>query len=401
MKLNAKQKAYRENVKKSQHRWNFKEGAVRSGKTYFDIVYTLPYRILNAPSEGTILLIGNTLGSLEQNVLSPMREHFHDPDGSIVGYVKPNGYVKLFGRMCRAYGADKVTTVNKIHGSTVCYCYGDEVTTWNEEVFNELKSRLSVKGARFDGTCNPEGPNHWLHSFLDSDADIYRQHYLLKDNQEFLPDDYYEEIQKEYEGTVYYDRYILGKWALAEGLVYQCYNTLTDPIDKVPEPFTGLTFIACDYGTENPCVFLKFKQGISGNWYVVDEYYYSGRISKIQKTDAEYVEDMARFVSCEDIKGIIVDRSAASFIAALSQRFPWVIKSNSNVLDGIRKTATMLNTGKIKILKNCTNLLRELGSYSWDPKKTEDVPIKEDDHAPDALRYFVNSLAIIEFDPFD
>ena len=396
MKLNDKQREYRENVKGCEHRWNFKEGAVRSGKTYFDIIYTLPYRITNAPKEGTVLLIGNTLGSLEQNVLSPMREHFGDPDGKLVGYVKPNGYVKIFGRKCRAYGADKVSTVKKIHGATVCYCYGDEVTTWNEEVFTELKARMSVKGAKFDGTCNPEGPNHWLLSFLRSDADIYRQKYLLSDNQEFLPEDYYENIQKEYESTVYYDRYILGNWTLAEGLVYRCFNIDTDPLDKVPEKLTGRRIIGCDYGTANPCVFLLAEEGYSGTWYITKEYYYSGRKELYQKTDEDYCDDFEVFVGDLDISKIVVDPSALSFIIALRKRGWIVLEAENNVNDGIRNVMTAFNTGKLKVLKCCTNTIRELGSYRWNPKAKEDEPIKEDDHCPDAIRYIENELTMRE-----
>lgn len=392
MKLNEKQKEFQRVAKSHKYRWNFKEGAVRSGKTYFDLIYTLPYRIMNAPTEGTIMLIGNTLGTLEQNILDPMRTYFNDPKGTLVGYVKPNGYVRLFGRNCKAYGADKKDTVKKIHGSSVSYCYGDEVATWSEEVFTELKARLSVKGACFDGTCNPEYPNHWLLKFLNSDANIFRQKYLLSDNREFLTEDYYEDIQKEYAGTVFYDRYILGEWALAEGRIYSNYDPKRDSIEYVPEPLTGLRYVSVDYGTQNACVYLMWEEGKSGTWYLTDEYYYSGRDSHIQKTDAEYVIDFNNFTRDRPEKATVVDPSAASFITALRKVGHKVKKARNDVLDGIRLTATYLSTGKIKILKNCTHTLDEIGSYSWDSKKTEDVPLKEDDHCMDAMRYFVYTI---------
>lgn len=391
--LTSKQKEY---IRNCNHRWNIKEGAVRSGKTYMDLMFTIPYRVLNANPNGLIFIIGNTQGTLEKNILRPMREIYGQ---DMVGRIKPNGEITLFGKIAFALGADKITAVDRIHGSTVSYCYGDEVTTWNEEVFNEVKSRLSAPGACFDGTCNPDSPNHWFLHFLESeDLDIYRQKYLLSDNQENLDPGYYESIQLEYKNTVFYDRYILGNWTLAEGLVYQNYNPSIDAIDEVPEELNGNRYISCDYGTSNPCVFLLFEQGKSGTWYLTREHYYSGRDTGKQKTDWEYTEDFVQFacdsvsVDPSGINAVIVDPSAASFIAALRKVGFKVKKAKNDVLDGIRYTASMLNQGKIKILKSCKNTLKEFGEYHWDRNKMTDQPVKENDHCMDALRYFAYTV---------
>lgn len=384
--LTAKQKEY---IRNCSHRWNIKEGAVRSGKTYMDLLYTIPYRILNTSNNGLIFIIGNTQGTLEKNILRPMRDIYGQ---DTVGRIKPNGEVKLFGKVVFALGADKVTAVDRIHGSTVSYCYGDEITTWNKQVFDEVKSRLSTPGACFDGTCNPDSPNHWFLEFLESkDLDIYRQKYLLSDNKEHLDPAYYESIQLEYKNTVFYDRYILGNWTLAEGLVYQNYNPSIDAIDEVPEKLNGERYISVDYGTSNPCVFLLFEQGVSGTWYLTKEYYYSGRDKGRQKTDWEYTEDFIRFTepfSPDDIKAVIVDPSAASFITALRRAGFKVKKAKNDVLDGIRYTASVLNQERLKILKSCKYTLREFGEYHWDQNKPIDQPVKENDHCMDALRYF-------------
>lgn len=124
-----------------------------------------------------------------------------------------------FGEKCYCLGAEKVSQVSKIRGASIKYCYGDEVADWSEEVFALLKSRLDKEYSCFDGTYNPQYPNHWLKRFLDSDADIFSQEYTIDDNP-FLPPAFVENLKKEYAGTVFYDRYILGKWTLAEGLVY-------------------------------------------------------------------------------------------------------------------------------------------------------------------------------------
>lgn len=210
--LSVMQKDYWNN---STHRWNIKTGATGSGKTYLDF-YLLPKRIRTCTGKGLIVLLGNTKTTLERNILDPMREIYGE---YAVGSINNENVAYLFGRKTYCLGADKVNQVSKIQGATIEYAYGDEVTTWNREVFEMLKSRLRCENSMFDGTCNPDGPNHFFKKFLDSDADIYQQKYTIDDNP-FLPQKFVEELKKEYSGTIYYDRYINGDWTRAEGLLY-------------------------------------------------------------------------------------------------------------------------------------------------------------------------------------
>lgn len=210
--LSVMQKDYWNN---STHRWNIKTGATGSGKTYLDF-YLLPKRIRTCTGKGLIVLLGNTKTTLERNILDPMREIYGE---YAVGSINNENVAYLFGRKTYCLGADKVNQVSKIQGTTIEYAYGDEVTTWNREVFEMLKSRLRCENSMFDGTCNPDGPNHFFKKFLDSDADIYQQKYTIDDNP-FLPQKFVEELKKEYSGTIYYDRYINGDWTRAEGLLY-------------------------------------------------------------------------------------------------------------------------------------------------------------------------------------
>lgn len=146
-----------------------------------------------------------------------------------------SGTVKLFGKKCHALGADKISAVSKLQGAGIEYCYGDEFPTWNQEVFNMLKSRLSCAHSCADLTGNPEGPTHWAKAFLDSSADIFQQAYTLYDNP-FLTPEFVQALETEYSGTVYFDRFILGKWAAAEGVIYRLFAD--DPtkfmIDTIP-----------------------------------------------------------------------------------------------------------------------------------------------------------------------
>lgn len=379
------------------HRWNIKEGATRSGKTYMDY-FLIARRLRESHGKlGLRVLIGHTRTNLERNIIDPMRDIY---GSGMIGHLKQNNTIDMFGERVYALGADKVSQVAKLQGAGIIYGYGDEIATWNEDVFQMLKSRLSFEESIFDGTCNPDSPNHWFKKFLDSDADIFRQSYTIYDNPK-LPKSVIENLEKEYRGTVYYDRFILGKWTAAEGLIYQCFNPETDALPHVPERLTGRNVVAIDYGTENACVFLLIQEGVSGTWYVAKEYYYSGRKERKTKSDVQYVQDLKDFIRGLNVSSIVVDPSAASFITALRQEGIFVIRANNAVLDGIRKTINMLNTGKLKVCWVCENLIRELGSYRWNPKKDYDEPVKEDDHCCDALRYFVNTFDRLVYNPFN
>ena len=209
----SKQKEF---IRKAKSRWNFKVGAVRSGKSYLDISYQVIKEIrLRAGLDGLNVILGVSKSSIERNVLKPMREIYTE---ALVGNINSNNIAIIAGEEVYCLGAEKVSQVAKIQGASIKYCYGDEVAKWNKEVFEMLKSRLDKPYSRFDGACNPEDPSHWLKQFIDDDSlDKYVQHYTIFDNP-FLPKEFVENLCKEYAGTIYYDRYILGEWTRAEGI---------------------------------------------------------------------------------------------------------------------------------------------------------------------------------------
>lgn len=385
--LSDKQKEY---WKCAGRRWNIKQGATRSGKTYLDY-YIIPRRIRACKGQGLILLLGNTKGTLTRNILDPMRSIWGD---GLVGNIGSDNTVRLFGHKCYALGADKVTQVSKLQGAGIEYCYGDEVTTWNEDVFSMLKSRLSCENSCFDGTCNPDSPSHWFKAFLDSDADIFQQSYTIYDNP-FLPKSFVENLECEYAGTVFYDRFILGLWAIAEGLVYSIFDKQKHVTEEIPQ--AGRYYISIDYGTANP-----FSAGL---WCVnadravrVKEFYYDGRKQAKQCTDEEYYAHLEALAGDRLIDHIVVDPSAASFIETVRRHGKYSVKKAVNdVLDGIRTTASLINAGKVLIHSSCTDAIREFGSYAWDDKATEDKVIKENDHAMDEIRYFCYTVLRREY----
>lgn len=372
-----------EYFKNATHRWNFKEGAVRSGKTYGDY-YVIPKRIrARVGLDGLAFIFGVSKGTIERNILEPMRNLWGE---AYVGDIRSDNTATIFGEQVYCLGCEKVSQVSKIRGTSIKYAYGDEVAEWNPDVFQLIKSRLDKEYSVFDGALNPDSPLHWLKEFLDSDADIYRQHYTIFDNP-FLPPSFVHELCKEYEGTVFYDRYILGEWTLAEGLVYPGYDNTVPTVERKYSRF----IVSMDYGIQNATAMILWGY-YNGVWYAVREYYHSGRETGEQKTDEQYYEELERLVRGVTVDHIVIDPSAASFIALIRQKGRYKVRSAVNdVIPGIQHTAACLTSGIIQFNDICERVLQEFGLYSWDDKAPEDRPIKENDHGMDAVRYFVET----------
>lgn len=388
--LSEKQREYRREATKT---WNIKIGATRSGKTYGDY-FLIPKRLLDVRGmDGLNVILGNTKGTIRRNIIEPMQNIW---GADMVSSIRSDNTATMFGERVHCLGADNIKHVDRLRGQSVKYCYGDEVVTWAQEVFAMLQSRLDKEYSMFDGACNPEGPQHWFKKKLDAGGpDWYVQHYTIDDNP-FLPDKVKERMKRDFAGTVYWGRYILGEWAQAEGLIYPMHP---DATEKPFRPEGGWREIALgiDYGTQNAFAALMFGRDKDG-WHLFAEYRYSGRDAGYQKTDDDYVRAVEDFVAKnadEDKRQgltVIIDPSAASFIAAI-MRSPYrfrVRKADNDVLDGIRDTAVCLQRGTLKIFDTCRETLKEIEGYVWDDK-AEDKPVKVDDHMMDAMRYFVRT----------
>ncbi len=380
-----KQQEFRRNA---NCRWNIKVGATRSGKTYFDY-FQIARRICECEGQGLIVILGNTQGTVTRNILEPMRAIWSD---YLIGKISSDGTVKMFGKKVYILGADKVSSVTKIQGAGIEYCYGDEVTTWNEEVFSMLKSRLDKPNSCFDGTCNPDAPQHWFKNFIDSDTDIYTQNYRIYDNK-YLSKEFISSLEKEYKGTVYFERFIEGKWAMAEGVIYAMFTEENNVIDY-EDPGEGEYYVSIDYGTVNPCSMGLWHIDRPNNRAVrVSEYYYDSKKKLKQLTDEEYYKELEKLCGNRIIQCVIVDPSAASFITTIRNHGKFSVrKAKNDVLDGIRVVATNLNQKKIMINRCCKDSIREFGQYAWDKKANSDAVIKVNDHAMDDIRYFVNTV---------
>lgn len=389
IQLSEKQKEF---IRNADKRYNIKTGATRSGKTYLDILYTIPSRIRERTGkDGLNVILGVTNSTIERNILQPLRELYGD---KLVGTINSHNVAKLFGEDVYCLGAEKVSQVSKIRGASIKYCYCDELAEYNQEVFELLKSRLDKEYSVLDGTLNPESPTHWLKQFLDSDADIYCQTYTIFDNP-FLPKKFVENLCKEYEGTVYYNRYILGQWCNAEGLIYTRFaNEPTKYIwnkkkqDGTYDLPAGITIIGIDYGgTKSGQAFVCTR--ISSDYkYVITlgSERHMGDIDPddLENLEIEFAKKMMYKYNC-DIDYMLPDNEEVVLIRGLKRRVQemgWstIVRGcvKEPINDRIDCGRTMISYGILYYIDGeCDTFVDALSSALWDDDAKEDTRLDD------------------------
>ena len=393
------QKHVWQNTINSYHRWNFSYGATRSGKTYLDY-YKIPVRIRNTQGRGLILLLGNTKGTLERNILEPLRNIW---GSDLVGHISSNNKVQLFGKIVHALGADKINQVSKLQGAGLEYCYGDEVQTWHEDVFAMLKSRLDKEGACFDGTANPDNPNHWLKKFLDSSADIFAQKFTIDDNP-FNSNDFVINLKRELMGTVYYDRFILGNWVAAEGCIYNKFaaNPQNYVLHKVPSNIIFAT-VGIDFGgngSANTFQLTGFTQGLK-QVITLDEYY-----SKDELDATQLANEFCKFVKKNQLQYKILEAYADSAEQTIIRSFKnelikqgiaLVVKNarKGEITERIRFYNMMFGCDAYKIMSHCKKTIEAFQNAVWQQGTVKDIRLddgKMNIDTLDAQEYSTESL---------
>lgn len=344
-------------------------------------------------------MAGKTIGSFRRNVLFWLKlmllsrgYRFKDHRTDNMLEITKNGHTNYF----YIFGGKDERSQDLIQGITLAGMFFDEVALMPESFVNQATGRCSEDGSKFWFNCNPDGPYHWFKTeWIDKlkDKNLVYLHFTMDDNLS-LSERIKERYRNMYSG-VFYKRYILGLWTVAEGIIYDMFDHAKHVYNQALENLLEENYISIDYGTQNATVFLLFQKGKDGIWYCTKEYYYSGRDNKKQKTDSEFADDLEKFIGQTKIKKIIIDPSAASFITLLKQRGHNIKKAKNDVLDGIRFVGTLLNQEKIAFSESCKNTLKEFSAYIWDVKaadRGEDKPIKQQDHAMDAVRYFCYTI---------
>lgn len=373
------------------------DGSIRSGKS---LAMSLSFVLwamtsFNGQSFG---MCGKTVGSFRRNVLCWLKVMLAGRGYVVKDKLSENRVIISSGAVENdfyIFGGKDERSQDLIQGVTLAGVLLDEVALMPESFVSQATARCSVKGSKLWFNCNPSYPSHWFKTdWIDcaKDKGLLYLHFTMEDNLS-LAEDIKERYRSMYTG-VFYERFILGLWVLAQGVIYPMYK---ESIGKPPEKVKPSQYvISIDYGTQNAFAALLWAK--YGNvWYAVREYYYSGRNEGISKTDGEYLEDLNKWR--EDIKGClytIIDPSAASFITLLRRNGTKyrVKKADNDVLDGIRDTATSLKNGYIRIMPDLKNFDMEINGYVWDESEIEDRPIKVNDHLMDAMRYFVRTAKI-------
>jgi len=383
------------------YRINILEGAVRSGKTWCLIPKIL--RACGYNVGGRKILTGVSKQTVYNNVLVDLFAWI-GPEN--YNYNHSTGKLRLFDSEWLVIGAKDEGSERYVRGITVGIAICDELSLMPQSFFQMLLTRLSPPGARLYGTTNPDSPYHWLKTdYLDKEElritkELWTEHYTMADNPNLSPE-FIASQHRSYTGF-FYKRFILGLWVLAEGSIYRdswsdeelLYNLKDQPIGLKGAGGFMQRVIAVDYGTTNPMVFLDIYDDGKICW-VTREYYWNSVAEGRQKTDAEYAEDLVQFIGPDRNAKVIVDPSAASFKAELLKRSIWYQDADNDVSDGIRMTSMALNQRMIKFCRETTTrTVQEMQSYAWDTKaaaRGEEQPLKNHDHGPDALRYFVKS----------
>ncbi len=370
------------------------DGAVRSGKTTIETVAFIDWAMQNF-NNMRFGICGKTVGSATENIIVPYismtyakkKYHLRWQSSKKILEVSRGDVRNIF----EVFGGKDESSFVLIQGRTLAGIMLDEVALMPMSFVQQAIARCSVDGSKFWFSCNPESPEHWFYKEWIKKSDernaLYL-HFALEDNPSLS-----ETTLKRYRSSflgVFYDRYILGKWVMAEGLVYPMFSE-KNIIHGDPRG-AGLRYISIDYGTKNPTAMGLWRIH-EGTGVMMKEYYYDGRETRAPKTDEEYYEDLVKLASGERIERVIVDPSAASFIETIRRHGEFSVwAADNSVLDGIRLTATVIQSGNLLFHESCTNTFREFGLYSWDEKATEDRVIKENDHAMDMVRYFVNTV---------
>lgn len=400
MQLSEKQNEY---IINATHRWNIKSGAVRSGKSYVDTAYIVPKRIRErAGKPGLNVIMGVSKESIERNVLQPMREIY---TSDLIGNINNRNVARVCGEDVYCLGAEKVSQVAKIQGASIKYCYGDEIAKWNKEVFQMLKSRLDKPYSCFDGACNPEHPTHWLKEFIDNvELDIYLQRYTIFDNP-FLNPGFVEDLCKEYEGTIYYDRLILGLWKRADGSIYKRFADNPEAfrceiVDNISQESEYKQFRKKDITSIE--IGLDFGGNQSGHSFVARGYtdnyrdviaLKSRRITaKDEKEDidsnrlnelfCEFIREVIEqysvcvkrgdYVQYCNVESVFWDNAETvlgnSIRNAVEKEFPWIAVKPAKkrpINDRIRCTVKLMGAGRFFITKDCESLQTAFSDAVW------------------------------------
>ena len=379
------------------------DGAIRSGKTLSMSLSFIMWAMETFDSQN-FAMCGKTVGSFRRNVwfwlrLMILSRGYRYKDHKTENYIEitKNNKTNFF----YIFGGKDEASQDLIQGITTAGIFFDEVALMPESFVNQGTGRCSVDGSTFWFNCNPDAPMHWFKTnWIDKakKKNLLYLHFTMDDNLS-LTERIKQRYRKMYVG-VFFKRFIQGLWAMAKGAIFDMWSEEENEISEEDLPdnlrSSSRRYITIDYGTTNPMVFLDVYDDSDTLW-IPREYYYDSKEKQAQKTDKQYADDLVEFIKDGPPPvAIILDPSAASFKVELKGKGLRVKAADNEVSDGIRMTSTMIAQRKIKVVRSkCKRTIGDITSYVWDEKaaeRGEEKPIKTNDHAADALRYYVKTI---------
>lgn len=386
-----------EYIRNANKRWNAKVGATQCGKTYIDVSWTIPYRILERKGKpGLNFLLGVSKSAIQRNIIRPLQEKWGD---TLISDINSQNEAKMFGEIVYCLGTEKASQVSKIRGARIKYLYWDEICESNEEVFELVKSRLSLPYSTCDFTGNPKNPSHFIKKFIDrEDLDIYSQSWTLYDNP-FLPKTYIDELTKEYKDTIYFNRYILGEWKRAEGIIYKKFadNPKSYIIDKAP-PLMAVE-VGIDFGgnrSKHAFTAVGFTMGYRD--MIVLESQTINTMVDPDELNLQYTQFatmvynkygkafFTNYDSAEPVLGRGI--TLACIKAGCRTNVRYALKKSVN--ERIRTLIGLLGSNRVWVLSHCKNVIDSLQSAVWNPKALNDERLDDgstDIDTLDSLEY--------------
>lgn len=371
------------------------DGAVRSGKTTCMTLSFLLWSMTGFDGQ-SFAICGKTISSVRRNIVTFIKQN-RKSLYTIRECVSRNYMdISMSGRTNRFYifGGKDESSASLIQGVTLAGVLLDETALMPRSFVEQAIARCSVTGSKLWFNCNPENRSHWFkRDWIDKAREkrLLYLHFTMDDNPS-LSKEVRDRYRRLYTGA-FYERFILGKWTDTSGLIYPMFSNEKNVVKRLPEKYERF-IVSCDYGTVNPSSFGLW--GLSGGvWYRTAEYYYDSRKEGMQRTDEEHYLQLERLCGKAPLKveKVLCDPSAASFIACIQRHGKFNVQPAKNdVISGIRRVGDMLSEGKIKFSDKCADIIREIGLYCWDDSAAADKPIKENDHAMDDMRYFVNDI---------
>ena len=378
--------------RKELKRINILEGSVRSGKTWISLVLWA-FWVATMPASGAYLMVSKTLTSLRRNCLDLLQELVGK---SSFSYSLSKKEGRLFGRLVYLEGVNDARAESKIRGMTLAGAYCDEVTLFTEEFFTMLLSRLSDDGAKLIGTTNPDNPHHWLmakYLTRQDELSLMSMKFTIEDNT-FLKQEYVDALKKEYTG-VYYDRFILGLWKAAEGVIYDLFANGPEQfiVDDYDPSNIAFASIGVDFGgnkSAHAFVCTGFTKGF-GELVTLDEFYLKEKISPAA-LEAQFIAFARRCKSkykvyeayCDSAETTLIQGlTAAAVKAKIGIDVIPAIKGRIN--DRIRFYNAMMGHERYKICRRCSHTIEALQTAVWDDKSIDDKRLDDGNLNVDSL----------------